>query len=61
MNKKIILSDGTKIGNMGIGTWYMGDSPNNRDEEIKSIRYALDHGVTTIDTCLLYTSPSPRD
>ena len=50
MNKKIFLSDGTEIGNMGIGTWYMGDSPNNRDEEIKSIRYALDHGVTTIDT-----------
>ena len=54
MNKKIFLSDGTEIGNMGIGTWYMGDSLNNRNEEIKSIRYALDHGVTIIDTAEMY-------
>ena len=25
MRKKILLPDGTVIGNMGIGTWYMGD------------------------------------
>ena len=54
MKRKVMLSDGTYIGNMGIGTWYMGDSVHTRDEEIKSIRYALDHGVTTIDTAEMY-------
>lgn len=54
MNKKVILSDGTELGNLGIGTWYMGDSQRAREEEIKSIRYAIDNGVTTIDTAEMY-------
>lgn len=54
MNKKVVLSDGTEIGNLGIGTWYMGDSQKDREEEIASIRYAIDNGVTTIDTAEMY-------
>lgn len=54
MRRKIMLSDGTYLGNMGIGTWYMGESINKRDEEIKSIRYALDNEITTIDTAEMY-------
>lgn len=54
MNKKVVLSDGTELGNLGIGTWYMGDSQRVREEEIKSIRYAIDNGVTTIDTAEMY-------
>ncbi len=54
MNKKVVLSDGTELGNLGIGTWYMGDSQRAREEEIKSIRYAIDNGVTTIDTAEMY-------
>ena len=52
--KKVVLSDGTEIGNLGIGTWYMGDSQKDREEEIASIRYAIDNGVTTIDTAEMY-------
>lgn len=33
MRKKILLPDGTVIGNMGIGTWYMGDLLSTRNEE----------------------------
>lgn len=54
MNKKVVLSDGTEIGNLGIGTWYMGDSQKDGEEEIASIRYAIDNGVTTIDTAEMY-------
>lgn len=54
MKKKIMLSDGTSIDNLGIGTWYMGDSIQTRDEEIKSIRYALDQGIRVIDTAEMY-------
>ena len=32
----------------------MGDSQRAREEEIKSIRYAIDNGVTTIDTAEMY-------
>lgn len=56
MKKKIMLADGTYIGNLGIGTWYMGDYPADRPEEIACIRYAIDHGVTTIDTAEMYGS-----
>lgn len=54
MKRKILLSDGTYIGNLGIGTWYLGDSPYTRDEEINNIKYAIDHGITTIDTAEMY-------
>lgn len=56
MKKKIMLADGTYIGNLGIGTWYMGDYPADRPEEIQCIRYAIEHGVTTIDTAEMYGS-----
>lgn len=54
MRKKVMLSDGTYIGNLGIGTWYMGDDINKKDEEIASIRFAINSGVTTIDTAEMY-------
>lgn len=54
MRKKVMFPDGTYIENMGIGTWYMGDSQRERDEEIASIRYALDNGVRIIDTAEMY-------
>lgn len=54
MRKKILLPDGTVIGNMGIGTWYMGDLLSTRNEEIECIRYALDNGINLIDTAEMY-------
>lgn len=33
MRKKVMLADGTFVDNMGIGTWYMGDSKSTREEE----------------------------
>lgn len=54
MRKKIMLPDGTVIGNMGIGTWYMGDLLSTRNEEIECIRYALDNGINLIDTAEMY-------
>lgn len=56
MKKEIILKDGTILDNLGIGTWYMGDSFNKRDEEIACIRYAIEHGIKLIDTAEMYGS-----
>lgn len=54
MRKKIMLPDGIITGNLGIGTWYMGDSSSARKEEIECIRYAIDNGVNLIDTAEMY-------
>ena len=56
MKKNIVLPDGTFVNNLGIGTWYMGDNPNKKSEEIKSIRYALNNGIKIIDTAEMYGS-----
>lgn len=54
MKRKIILPDGTILNNLGIGTWYMGDSIHKKEEEIASIRYALENGIKLIDTAEMY-------
>ena len=43
-----------KKDKLGIGTWKMGESPKNRNEEIASIRYALENGIRLIDTAEMY-------
>ncbi len=39
---------------IGVGTWHIGDNPQQRLTEIKAIRTALDHGATVIDTAEMY-------
>ncbi len=43
-----------KKDKLGIGTWKMGEIPKNRNEEIASIRYALENGIRLIDTAEMY-------
>ena len=43
-----------KKDKLGIGTWKMGEIPENRNEEIASIRYALENGIKLIDTAEMY-------
>ena len=43
-----------KKNKLGIGTWKMGEIPKNRNEEIASIRYALENGIRLIDTAEMY-------
>lgn len=54
MKKYIKTLNGKKIYNLGIGTWNMGDSVKERKEEIDSIKYAIDNGITLIDTAEMY-------
>lgn len=42
------------MSKLAIGTWYMGDSIENEDQEIQAIRYAIDNGVNIIDTAQMY-------
>ena len=43
-----------KKDKLGIGTWKMGEIPKNRNEEIASIRYALENAIRLIDTAEMY-------
>lgn len=50
----MVLKDGTKVSKLGIGGWYIGDDIGAKDEEISSIRYAIDNGINLIDTASMY-------
>lgn len=54
MTKTIIFPDKTKVCSLGQGTWYMGDDPDKRAEEIRSLREGIDLGMTVIDTAEMY-------
>lgn len=48
------LAGGEQIPALGLGTWQMGEHPDQRTQEIESIRLALDLGITLIDTAEMY-------
>ncbi|MFD1418542.1 aldo/keto reductase [Companilactobacillus keshanensis] len=40
---------------IGLGTWRMGEGNNAKnEEELKTIQYGLDHGITVLDTAEMY-------
>ncbi|MDO8306011.1 aldo/keto reductase [Herminiimonas sp.] len=52
--RKTKLPSGVAIPVLGQGTWYMGDEPRRRADEIASLRLGLDLGMTLIDTAEMY-------
>ena len=54
-------NSGLKISAISYGNWLTHGSQVEEDAALACVRQALDEGITTFDTCLLYTSPSPRD
>lgn len=52
--KTIKLKNGIELPNLGIGTWYLGENPSTRIQEIEAIRYGLDYGLKLIDTAEMY-------
>lgn len=52
--RKTKLPSGVAVPVLGQGTWYMGDEPRRRDDEIASLRLGLDLGMTLIDTAEMY-------
>ena len=39
---------------LGMGTWKMGENRSKHEQELSSLRYGLDHGMTLIDTAEMY-------
>ena len=52
--RTIRLASGKAIPVFGLGTWQMGENSRHRQTEIEVIRYALDLGITLIDTAEMY-------
>ncbi|MDO9420169.1 MAG: aldo/keto reductase [Herminiimonas sp.] len=52
--RKTKLPSGESIPVLGQGTWYMGDEPRRRAEEIATLRLGLDLGMSLIDTAEMY-------
>lgn len=52
--RKTKLPSGESLPVLGQGTWYMGDEPRRRAEEIATLRLGLDLGMSLIDTAEMY-------
>lgn len=48
------LPSGEQLPVLGLGTWHMGERPERRRDESDAIRFAIDNGMTLIDTAEMY-------
>ncbi|MGW4197690.1 aldo/keto reductase [Streptomyces sp. NPDC005004] len=50
----IALPSGEEIAALGQGTWYLGEDPARREQEIAALRLGVDLGMTVVDTAEMY-------
>jgi len=50
----VTLPGGTELPAIGQGTWYMGDDPDRRAEEVAALRAGVEAGSTVVDTAEMY-------
>lgn len=54
MQYEVKLPSGQAMPRMGQGTWFLGDDPSRRDQEIEALREGLRRGLSLIDTAEMY-------
>ncbi|MDB6068667.1 MAG: aldo/keto reductase family protein [Pedosphaera sp.] len=52
--KTVALPSGERVPALGMGTWYMGENPATRPEELATLHLGFDLGVTLVDTAEMY-------
>ncbi|MFF9456965.1 aldo/keto reductase [Streptomyces flaveolus] len=52
--RTIALPSGEEIAALGQGTWYLGEDPARREQEIAALRLGVDLGMTVVDTAEMY-------
>ncbi|XKM14461.1 aldo/keto reductase [Orbaceae bacterium ac157xtp] len=52
--KMVTLPDQTQVPALGQGTWYMGESKANEQNEITALKFGIERGLTLIDTAEMY-------
>ncbi|WP_240420177.1 aldo/keto reductase [Paenibacillus periandrae] len=50
----IPLRDGANVPRLGQGTWYIGDRPSHKSEEIRALQLGVELGMNLIDTAEMY-------
>ncbi|MDP9733671.1 UNVERIFIED_ORG: diketogulonate reductase-like aldo/keto reductase [Rhizobium sp. SORGH_AS260] len=50
----VALPSGKEVPALGLGTWNMGETRSSAEQEVESIRRAIDLGMTLIDTAEMY-------
>ena len=50
----VSLADGTVVPALGMGTWYLGEDPDQHDIQLSALRTGIDIGLTLIDTAEMY-------
>jgi diketogulonate reductase-like aldo/keto reductase len=52
--KRLLLPSGNEMPVLGQGTWYMGEDPGARRDEVAALRLGMELGMTLIDTAEMY-------
>lgn len=52
--RTVALPSGEEIAALGQGTWYLGQDPARREQEIAALRLGVDLGMTVVDTAEMY-------
>jgi diketogulonate reductase-like aldo/keto reductase len=52
--RAVPLPNGTLVPALGMGTWYLGEDPDQRDIQLSALRTGIDIGLTLIDTAEMY-------
>src|SRR4051812_40290199 len=48
------LPHGATVPRLGMGTWYLGEDPDDRDIQVSALRTGIEAGLTLIDTAEMY-------
>lgn len=52
--RMVQLPDGTQLSRLGQGTWFIGDNPVKREQEIQTLKLGVELGMNLIDTAEMY-------
>lgn len=59
--RNIKLPGGEMVPQLGLGTWYMGESASTYEREVSAVSYAIDRGIRLIDTAEMYANGGAED
>ncbi|WP_315710864.1 aldo/keto reductase [Brenneria uluponensis] len=59
--KTVTFPDGSSVPAIGQGTWYMGENPQQKAEEVRALRVGIEQGLRLIDTAEMYAEGGAED
>ncbi|WJY17108.1 aldo/keto reductase [Pectobacteriaceae bacterium CE90] len=59
--KTVTFPDGSSVPAIGQGTWYMGENPQQKAEEVRALRVGIEQGLRLIDTAEMYAEGRAED